>query len=143
VTQERTETRPPEPLPDAQLSWVFAAEAIFFVGVVIALVRWIHRTLVDVSAPTEMPAAREVALRRSVDNIAAKHLIARGLISTEELLDMSEGERAVLLSATARQIGAPDPTRPIPLRALGPSRLSHPNPTPRVCACTAPDAVTS
>ena len=98
-------------LPEAQISWVYLAEALVFVGIAIALIKWIRKTLIDDLGSSARPSTpRERVVLESIDNEAAKHLIARGLISTEQLAEMSDRERMMLLVATAKQIGAPPPT---------------------------------
>ena len=97
-------------LPEAQFSWIYLAEAIFFLLIAIAIIKWVRKTLFEFSSDSQPTTARERVVLESIDNEAAKHLIERGLISTEQLTEMSDRERMMLLAATAKQIGAPPPS---------------------------------
>ncbi|HKS07449.1 MAG TPA: hypothetical protein VJR92_14175 [Gemmatimonadaceae bacterium] len=97
-------------IPEAQFSWIYLAEAILFLGIAIGIIKWIRKTLFELSPDSRPTTARERVVLESIDNEAAKHLIERGLISTEQLSEMSDRERMMLLMATAKQIGAPPPT---------------------------------
>ena len=134
-------------LPEARISWLYAAEAIFFVFVAIALIKWIRKTLFEIGPSARPSSTSERLALESIDNQAAKHLIERGLISTEALMAMSERERSMLLVATARQIGAPPPTSvaaptPRPAQTVtlhcplcGTALTTAPQPIPFVAKC--------
>lgn len=117
-------------VPEAGISWIYLAQVLFFIGIAIALVRWIRNTVLDLGGTSARPVTpREQAVLSSIDNEAAKHLIARGLITTEALAMMSDRERMMLLTATAKQIGAPPPTSvaaPAPPPKLAPITLHCP-----------------
>jgi hypothetical protein len=96
-------------VPEGSVSWIYLPSVLLFIGILFGLVRWIRKTLFDLGSSARPSTTRERVVLESIDNDAAKHLIARGLVSTEQLAEMSDRERAMLLMATAKQIGAPPP----------------------------------
>lgn len=53
-------------IPEARFSWVYAAEAVFFVGIAYGLIRWIGRTLREVGGSSFQETEREQAFMKSV-----------------------------------------------------------------------------
>ena len=88
------------------MSWKFGAEALFFLGVVIFLVKWIGRTLLEISGSDEPRQSSEAFVQQMLQSSAATHLVERGVMSHEQLAGLSEREREVLLAETARRVAA-------------------------------------
>jgi hypothetical protein len=66
-------------IPEARFSWVYAAEAVFFVGIVYGLIRWIGRTLREVSGSEFRATDREQQFMESVlEQHRASHVAPPG-----------------------------------------------------------------
>jgi len=103
------------------VSFKYGAEALALVGIAYGLIKWVGRSLRSVVSDTSQEQHRLEALGASNTAVAADMLVRQGIVSREQLADMTPRERGFLIATADRQLkgaarlaGDPPPARRTP-----------------------------
>lgn len=89
------------------VSFKYAAEALALIGIAYGLIRWIGRTLRSQIADPSHETARLSTLAGEMPSLGAGALVRQGLVSAEQLQNMTPREREFLVATAGQQLKGP------------------------------------